>query len=167
MKNQLPYCKTSEAIKGYENSVIAKSEDNDCVVRSIASAFEVDYDNAHQFVSDTFKRKPKKGTFGFTTGMNKIAKERTRIGRKCCKVMGKPAFEGSIFNSLDYNVKVKGKTVTRKMTVGTFATKYPKGTYILTVKRHAFTIKDGIVIGNFEDSTKRRKIVECAWKVGS
>ena len=81
--------------------------------------------------------------------------------------MGKPAFEGSIFNSLDYNVKVKGKTVTRKMTVGTFATKFPKGTYILTVKRHAFTIKDGIVIGNFEDSTKRRKIVECAWKVGS
>ena len=61
MKNQLQYCKTSEAIKGYENSVIAKSEDNDCVVRSIASAFEVDYDNAHQFVSDTFKRKPKKG----------------------------------------------------------------------------------------------------------
>jgi hypothetical protein len=167
MKNQLPYCNTSEAIKGYGNSIIAKSEDNDCVVRSIASAFDIDYDNAHQFVADTFKRKPKKGTFGFVTGMNKIAKERTRIGRKCCNVMGKPMFEGSIFNSLDYNVIVKGKTVTRKMTVGTFATKYPKGTYILTVKRHAFTIKDGIVIGNFEDSTKKRKIVECAWKVGS
>jgi hypothetical protein len=53
------------------------------------------------------------------------------------------------------------------MTVGTFATKYPKGTYILTVKQHAFTIKDGIVIGNLEDSTKKRKIVQAAWKVGS
>jgi hypothetical protein len=167
MKNLLPYCGASEAIKGYGNSTMAKSENNDCVVRSIASAFEIDYDKAHKFVADTFKRKPNQGTFGFVTGMNKIAKERIRIGRKCCKVMGKPMFVGSTFNSLDYNVKVKGKTVTRKMTVGTFVTKYPKGTYILTVKRHAFTIKDGIVIGNFEDSTKKRKIVECAWKVGS
>jgi hypothetical protein len=167
MKNQLPYCKTSEAIKGYDNSVIAKSENNDCVVRAIASAFEIHYDYAHQTVADTFGRKPKEGTRGFVYGMNRIAKDRTRIGRKCCKMMGKPMSQNSSFNTLSYEVKVKGQKVTRQMTVGTFATKYPKGTYILTVKQHAFTIKDGIVIGNLEDSTKKRKIVQAAWKVGS
>jgi len=90
MKNQLPYCKTSEAIKGYTESVIAKSEANDCVVRAIAAGFDIDYDRAHQFVKDTFGRKDRRGTFGFVRGMNKIAKERTRIGRKTCKPMGKP-----------------------------------------------------------------------------
>ena len=167
MKNQLPYCKTSEAIKGYDNSVIAKTENNDCVVRAIASAFEIHYDYAHQTVADTFGRKPKEGTRGFVYGMNRLAKDRTRIGRKCCKMMGKPMSEYSVFNTLNYDVIVKGKKVNRQMTVGTFVSKYPIGSYILTVANHAFTIKDGIVIGNFEDSTKRRKIVTAAWKVGS
>jgi len=167
MKNQLPYCNTSEAIKGYENSVIAKSENNDCVVRSIASAFGIDYDLSHQIVRDTFGRRFGKGTYGFVEVMNKLARNRVRIGRKCCKMMGKPMFEGSTFNSLNYDVIVKGKKVNRQMTVGTFVSKYPTGTYILTVARHAFTVKDGIVIGNFEDSVKKRKIVTAAWKVGS
>ena len=72
MKNQLPYCKTSEAIKGYDNSVIAKSENNDCVVRAIASAFGIDYDQSHQIVRDTFGRKFGKGTYGFVNGMNNL-----------------------------------------------------------------------------------------------
>ena len=167
MKNQLPYCNTSEAIKGYDNSVVAKGEHNDCVVRAIASAFDIDYDRAHQIVRDTFNRKYRQGAYGFVNGMNNLAKNRVRIGRKCCKMMGKPVFEGSIFNSLNYDVKVKGKKVSRQMTVGTFVSKYPTGSYILTVARHAFTVKDGIVIGNFEDSLKKRKIVTAAWKVGS
>ena len=167
MKNQLPYCKTSEAIKGYENSVIAKSEDNDCVVRSIASAFGIDYDLSHQIVRDTFGRQFGKGTYGFVNGMNNLSRKRVRISRKCCKMMGKPMSEHSVFNTLSYDVIVKGKKVARQMTVGTFVSKYPTGSYILTVAKHAFTIKDGIVIGNFEDSTKKRKIVTAAWKVGS
>jgi hypothetical protein len=166
MKNQLPYCKTSEAIKGYDNSSIAKSETNDCVVRAIASAFDIEYDKAHKFVADKFGRKPRQGTFGFIPGMNKFAKDRTRIGRKCCKEMGRPV-EHSSFNTLEYTVTVKGEKVNRQMTVGTFIKKYPKGTYVLCVSRHAFTIKDGVVIGNTEDAVKKRKIVNFAWKVGS
>ena len=53
------------------------------------------------------------------------------------------------------------------MTVGTFIKKYPVGTYVLTVRQHAFTIKNGVVIGNLSDSRQKRKIVEYAWKVGS
>jgi hypothetical protein len=52
------------------------------------------------------------------------------------------------------------------MTVGTFAKEYNTGTYIIRVDRHAFTIKDGSVIGNPEDATKLRKIIKNAWKIG-
>jgi hypothetical protein len=166
MKNQLPYCKTSEAIKGYDNSSIAKSETNDCVVRAIASAFDIEYDKAHKFVAEKFGRKPKQGTFGFGIGMNKIAEERIRIGRKCIKPVGKK-IDSLQFHSLSYDVKVKGQKVSRQMTVGTFITKNPKGTYVVTVKGHAFTIKDGVVMGNPSDAVQKRKRMIMAWKVGS
>ena len=53
-----------------------------------------------------------------------------------------------------------------KMTVGTFVKEYNRGTYIIRVARHAFTIKDGWVIGNPEDATKLRKVIKNAWKIG-
>ena len=40
------------------------------------------------------------------------------------------------------------------MTVGTFIKKYPEGTFFIIVKGHAFTIKNGVVIGNYEDALK-------------
>jgi hypothetical protein len=52
------------------------------------------------------------------------------------------------------------------MTVGTFAKEYNTGTYIIRVARHAFTIKDGHVIGNPNDATQLRKIIKNAWKIG-
>jgi len=35
------------------------------------------------------------------------------------------------------------------------------------VSGHAFTIKDGWVIGNPNDATQLRKVVKNAWKIGS
>jgi len=166
MKNQLPYCKTSEAIKGYSESSIAKNETNDCVVKSIASGFEIDYDRAHQIVKEQFNRKDKKGTFGFIPKMNSMSESRERIGRKCFQIMGKKSIYGYSY-SLSYNTIVKGEIVKRQMTVGTFIKKHPKGTFIVCVKSHAFTIKDGVVIGNKEDAIQKRKIIQSAWKVGS
>jgi hypothetical protein len=66
-----------------------------------------------------------------------------------------------------YYVTVKGMKTLRRTTTGSFIKRYPVGTYIVTVSRHAFTIKDGVVIGNTDDATKKRKIVNFAWKVGS
>ena len=80
--------------------------------------------------------------------------------------MGKP-MQYSTYFTLNYDVKVKGKVVNRRMTVGTFIKKYPVGTYVITVNRHAFTVKNGVVIGNVQDSMRKRKIIEAAWKVGS
>lgn len=98
--------------------------------------------------------------------MNNIAEKRIRIGRKCIKPLGKkPAY--SSFYSLSYEVIFKGKKVKRDMTVSKFISKYPTGIYIITVKNHAFTIKNGVVIGNKEDSMKKRRKVIFAWKVGN
>ena len=51
------YISSTEFIKGAKESPLAKSECSDCVVRAIASATEMDYDSAHQFVKEKFKRK--------------------------------------------------------------------------------------------------------------
>ena len=47
----IPYTSTSIAIKGYADSALAKSETNDCVVRAIASAFDIEYSKAHKWGS--------------------------------------------------------------------------------------------------------------------
>jgi hypothetical protein len=147
----IPYTSTSQAIKGYSDSPLAKSERNDCVVRAIASAYDIEYDKAHKWVADTFNRKPKKGTFGFPTGMNAMSDNNTRFNYKRTKTI-----------DAKYLTTNKGKS---KMTVGTFAKEYNKGTYIIRVTRHAFTIKDGHVIGNPDDATALRKIIKNAWKI--
>ena len=147
----IPYTSTSLAIKGYADSALAKSETNDCVVRAIASAFDIEYSKAHKWVADTFNRKPKKGTFGFPVGMDRMSTNNTRMNYKRTKTIDP--------KHLTTN---GGKS---KMTVGTFAKEYNIGTYIIRVDRHAFTIKDGSVIGNPEDATKLRKIIKNAWKI--
>ncbi len=147
----IPYTSTSQAIKGYSDSALAKSETNDCVVRAIASAFDLEYNKAHQWVAKTFNRKPKKGTFGFPIGMNRMSDNNTRFNYKRTKTI-----------DAKYLTTNGGKS---KMTVGTFAKEYNSGTYIIRVTRHAFTIKDGHVIGNPDDATSLRKIIKNAWKI--
>jgi hypothetical protein len=149
---KIPYTATSIAIKGYSDSALAKSERGDCVVRAVASAYDIHYDKAHKWVADNFKRKPKKGTYGFPIGMNKMSDNKTRFNYKRTKTID-PKF-------LTTN---NGKS---KMTVGTFVKEYDKGTYIIRVSGHAFTIKDGSVIGNTNDAEQIRKVVKNAWKIG-
>lgn len=148
----IPYTSTSQAIKGYSESTIAKSETRDCVVRAIASAYDLHYDKAHKWVADTFMRKPKKGTYGFPIGMDKMSINNTRFNYKKTKTIDSK-----------YLTTNNGKS---KMSVGTFVKEYDKGTYIIRVDRHAFTIKDGSVIGNPEDAIKLRKIIKNCWKIG-
>ena len=148
----IPYTSTSQAIKGWADSPLAKSERADCVVRAIASAYDIEYDKAHKWVADTFNRKPKKGTFGFPIGMNRMSDNNTRFNYKRTKTID------------DKHLTTNGGK--SKMTVGTFAKEYNTGTYIIRVARHAFTIKDGSVIGNPNDATQLRKIIKNAWKIG-
>ena len=149
MKDTLPYCTTEKAIKGYEESVIAKNETNDCVVRAFASCFDVSYDYAHKYVRENFGRKDRNGTYGTVFKMQKLAENRAQINYKKVKC----------------RVKVKGEKVKRKMTVGTFTKENPVGTFFMLISRHAFTIKDGVVIGNHEDSVRKKRVLLHAFEV--
>ena len=67
-------------------------------------------------------------------------------------------------NTLSTSIK-RGNDVSR-ITVGTFIKMYPKGTFILSVRNHSFTIKNGGVVGgNISDSIKMRVIVKRAWEI--
>lgn len=164
MKNKLPYEKNSTAIKGYCDSEIAKHENGDCVVRAFASSFDISYDKAHKYVAEKFGRKPKKGTYGTVNTLVKMADNRTTVNCKRVYPIGH-RMNDNMFGSLSYDVKVKGVIKRRDMTVGTFIKKNPKGTFLVLVRRHAFTIKDGVVIGNYEDSVKTKKRMRCAFEI--
>jgi len=140
MKKELPYSSSKDAIIGYENSQIAKNETNDCVVRALASGFEMEYDETHKFVGERFLRQNRKGTYRFNSGMHGISEKKEVINGKCLKIMG------------------------QKDTIG-YTMSYPKGTFIISVRAHAFTIKDGVVIGNQCDAKSLKRVVEQAWEV--
>jgi hypothetical protein len=95
--------------------------------------------------------------------MQELAKNRTQINYKKVKCVGKINNFG--VQTLDYEVKVKGVKVNRKMTVGTFTKQNPVGTFFMLVTGHAFTIKDGVVIGNYEDSIKIKRPLKSAFKI--
>lgn len=148
---------SSSYIIGYSDSKIAKSETNDCVVRSFASAFKITYDEAHQFVGHKFNRRDRKGTARFVPIMNGMSAHQTILWGKTLKRMG----NGNTKNSMTYT----DKGVTRNMTTFQFLKKYPKGTYMVTVRQHAFTISNGVVIGNHEDVLSSKKVILHAWEV--
>lgn len=164
MNDRLPYSDRYEAIKGYLESSIAKGETNDCVVRAFASSFEVDYDFAHQYVAEYFKRKPRKGTFMTSSKLVNMSDNNTEVNGKRVYTVGNRT-NNWMANSLVYEVKVKGQKVEREMTVGTFIKQNPKGTFFILVRGHAFTIKDGVVIGNTEDAIKKRRVIRCAFEI--
>jgi hypothetical protein len=164
MKLKLPYEATSRAIKGYAESPIAKGETNDCVVRAFASSFEVAYDVAHKFIAEEFSRKPRCGTFGTVFKLIKLADSGFKFFGKKIHIVGKKT-NSALIGSLSYPVKVKGFITTREMTVGTFIKKNPKGTFFVLVSGHAFTIKDGVVIGNWDDAVKTKKRLICAFEI--
>ena len=154
------YISSTEFIKGAKESSLAKSEKNDCVVRAIASASEMDYETAHQFVKETFKRKNGKGTFGLGNGMNLLSKNGKQINGKDVQIISEE------HNTMLYYVVVKSVKTLRATTTSSFIKKYPVGSYVVVVKGHAFTIKDGVVIGNPDDGKKMRKHIAGAWKIG-
>jgi hypothetical protein len=146
---KINYISKSDAINGYNESLVAKGEKNDCVVRAIASASGMNYDKAHKFVAEYFNRKNREGVYYFNSGMDNMQDQKIRLNRKKVIKINRPMMNGK-----------------SRMTVGAFIKKNSKGSYILSVKGHAFTVKDGSVIGNPCDAVKIRKILLGAWKIG-
>ena len=150
---QLPHIKKSTGIIGYSESSIAKSERNDCFVRAVASAYEISYDDAHKWVADNFKRENRKGTMNVVDKMTSFSLGKELLNNKSVEV---------IQNLRHYDAE---KLKMNKTTLNQFIKKYSTGTYIVIVKRHAFTLKNGYVIGNDEDSQSIKKIVHNAYKI--
>jgi hypothetical protein len=159
MNNELKYVPTKEAIIGYSDSVIAKNESNDCAVRAISSAFEMHYDEAHQFVKVKFGRENRKGTKFFVGGLRRMVDDKVQINGKSFESMGNEN------GNMMYDVKVKGQIVKRKMTTGTFIKKYPVGKYLVVVRGHTFSIIDGNVVGNYGDAKMKKRVINNAFKV--
>ncbi len=141
----IQFIPAKDYIKGYQESKIAQSEYKDCVVRAFAAALDWDYNKAHRFIATEFLRQPKKATMKFIPTMNKMVSEGRKLGRKKIKFIQ------------DEGIK----------TVGQFVKWYDKGTYILVISGHAFTIKDGVVVGgNWNDAERMRCRIKGVWKIG-
>ena len=148
------YIKTQDLIKSKESN-IAKKENNDCVVYAFASAFGLDYDAAHAEVAKRFGRQDKKGTkrLSILKGIEELKAGDQVNGKTITEAINKPST----------NYKAYGQVVPRSLRLSSFAAKYPKGTYMILVRSHALTIKDGVVLDNARPHPS--SIVQHAFKV--
>lgn len=161
---------------GYEVSngnVIASGEKNDCFVRAVANAFEIDYTQAHGFVKAKFNRRNRLGTKKVNSTLKELSNEvfefqpsgQLNLFEQNDKVFevkhlgNEPKRGGSLINK-----KYKHKKVA--YTVKAFAQRYNKGTHIVLVHKHALVIKNGVVVdNNINQFNGYRRVVESAFKV--
>ena len=158
---------------GYQvsgSSEIAKTEKNDCAVRAVANACDVNYDQAHKFCTEMFGREKGKGTQLFSTllktnsemvfdEVGQLNMFEQGIKRTVKHIGDMPKAGGKLFNP-----KYKHKKVA--YTVKEFAQRFNKGNFILAVNKHALAIKNGVVVdnGNYQTNGYRR-VVESAFMV--
>jgi len=159
MNKVLDYSYASNEIKGYSNSKIAKDEKNDCFVRAVAAATGSNYDSAHKFVKKEFDRKKGKGTQFVATAMQKLEKSGFTIDNRDFNIKVLP--KGRITNQY----KLYGEIVNRKKTVKSFMKDNPKGTFIVGVSKHAFTVKDGMLIDNAGEEFRPTRKVDSVFQI--
>jgi hypothetical protein len=158
--------RSTDFINKYEDSIIAKNETNDCVVKAIASTFELEYDIAHKFVKDKFGRKNRKETQKTAIILDLLG---DILGTKYSIIPKEEIeYDGAInFKGRKYNKNWTGlglKPPKTKITTKLFLEKYPKGKYFVLVRGHAFSIIDGVVVGNLNDGTRLRAKIKYAIK---
>lgn len=96
-------------------------ETRDCTVRAISNAFDVPYEIAHKFMAKN-GRKNKHGV-PFITIIG--TRPRVLFGRR-----------------IAWHKRPK-------KTIGSFVKSHSTGTYIISLKRHVFVLKDGVIIDTF------------------
>lgn len=150
------YSHSRNLVKGLKTSKIASGEKNDCMVRAVAAACDINYDSAHELVKTEMNRENNKGTknFEIVNAMRKFKKEGLEIAGKKFEVdlLGKSKIKNTY--------KLYGELIDRQKTVKSFIKDNQKGTYVVLVSKHAFTIKDGVLIDNVgEEFRPTRKVV--------
>lgn len=183
MKNLVKCNNTWKATAKERN---AKNENNDCGVRAIASATGKSYDVAHKFAEEFLERKPRKGTFIYLFKEERVQKEMAKtLGvkvkalhyvakremwqLKSGKVVKRKPVKGtpckSVWREQGEAMWTKYNETVARMTTKTFLKEFPKGTYLVTVAKHCFTIKDGVIYGNGSDATKLKARLLQAWEI--
>ena len=124
-----------------KDSIIAKSEDKDCMVYATASAFDLTYDEAHPIVKERFRRQDKRGTntLSIINGMQDLVDTRESINGK---------FVREVLEQPYKKYHLHGKDINRKNRVTTFIKEHTQGSYLVLTSSHALTVKDGEMIDN-------------------
>ncbi len=137
------------------------SEKNDCSVRAFATALDVDYDAAHSYVKEVFKREDKKGV----KSMEIIGKEVSLEG-KTQEIDGIQFDLEVLPEEKVTNVyKLKGEEIARKKTVKSFIKDFRKGIYLVLVSGHVFTVKNGTMIDNVGEEWRPTRKVESVFEL--
>lgn len=154
------YLKTNSKYSSF-NSQLAKGEKNDCFVRALATAAEVDYETAHQTAKEVFKREDKKGTLGeiISAMFLKAEEAGMQLGKRqiSVKVLGK--------KDIKNRYKVHNEIIWRKKTLKSFVESHKTGSYIVTVAGHALAIKDGELLDWDNMAYKPTRKVQAAYQV--
>jgi len=155
------------------SSMLSDKENNDCVVRAVSHAFDVDYIKAHHFCEMKLHRKSGDGTYT----QRYLPKVKQAFGKKI-KQLGKASkYSDYRWVTRPQKSKVekyshaKSKWVTKRVVkqvpykVNEFVKAHSEGNYIITVKGHAFALIDGVIKGNWRDDKRLTRKVNSAYKV--
>ena len=151
-----------------KDSKLIKDENHDCVVRAIANACKIGYDEAHKIASEQFNRQPKRGTQNVSGVLKQMEESKTKLGGRVVKYLGwGPAHLPHLFDKNEHGRRIivnskrnEFKTLLRNKkdypthivgyTVATFCKAYNRGTFLLLVAKHALVVRDGKIIDNPE-----------------
>lgn len=121
---------TNKVVELFDFETIKRGESRDCVVRAFSVGLNISYELSHRYCKEVYSRKNRRGVIDF---LNKQDQD-TFLGKYCYK---------------EYYSK------SNRPTVGQFIKNNPHGTYIVSVRGHAFVIEDGKVL-DFNDGLKRK-----------
>ena len=143
------------------NSKLAKNEKNDCFVRALAVATGSAYETAHEKAKFSFGRPDKKGTPSENIIAQMLNYEQNGM------TIGDNTYSVTVLGNKDTkNVyKLYGEKVLRKKTLKSFIQSHPKGTYIVTVAKHALTVKDGEVMDWNSNKFLPTRKIQGAYKI--
>jgi len=171
MTDMTNYKHSHETIKGYKTSKLAQSETNDCVVRTLATVFNLTYNQSHKFCEKELKRLPRKGVR--TYFYHDFLSKGSAFGKTITEVKYEPVeikkttntYWGPYTRTETITLYTKRGSKYSRMTVGSFVKQYPKGTFIISVKGHTFAIVDGFICGNYGDFKHKKVRVERVWEI--
>lgn len=127
-------------------------ETNDCFVRALAISANITYNEAHGIAEELFGRNPKEGT--------------TMVESTIRSTKGRNYFQHRHLALEDVNhTYVRRDKKVHALNIRGFYNRYPKGSYLILVNKHALAIVDG-VIQDWEAAKKHiGRTVEAAFRV--